>query len=153
MAPNRQVILQKFYIYDPGVHVGDEFGGLRVMQDEKKNGDKSPGDGLYILAMPQMVQWWFDQGLVGREPLSKLSGPGKKMLAQITRGRSENPDDDPKRVPRYSKQAQSGSPVFALSSPAVERSKKRRKDRLAEKQGKSDKNQPPKKPAPTPQPA
>ena len=149
MAPNRQVILQKFYIYDPGVHIGDEFGGLRVMQDEKKNGDKGEGDGKYILAMPQMVQWWFDQGLVGREPLSKLSGPGKKLLAQITRGRSEKPDDDPKRVPRYSRQSQSGSPAFALSSPAVQRSTKRQKDRLKDKQKGGEKNQP-KRPAPTP---
>ncbi len=138
---NKQVILQKFYIYDPGVHVGDEFGGLRVMkEDEKKNGG---AENLHILAMPQQVQWWIDQGLAGREPLSKLSGAAKKLLAQITRGRSDKPDDDPKRVPRYSRATQSGSPAYALSSPAMQRSKRRQKDRQKERQ---KNNKPQKKP-------
>ena len=119
---NRQVILQKFYVYDPSVHLGDELGGLRVIKDDKS-------EDLHILAMPQQVQWWFDQGLLGREPRSKLSGPGKKFLAQITRGRSENPDDDPARIPKYSRETQSGAPTFALSSPSVERKKKRKRDR------------------------
>jgi hypothetical protein len=146
MAPNRQVILQKFYVYDPGVHAGDELGGLRVIKEEKKNGDKGD-DNLHVLAMPQMVQWWIDQGLAGREPLSKLGGPAKKLLAQITRGRSANPDDDPKRVPKYDKKAQSGAPSFALSSPSAERMNKRKRDRAKAKKDKRPSQQPvPKQP-------
>jgi hypothetical protein len=137
-AVSKQVILQKFYVYDPGVHVGDEFGGLRVVKEDKT-------DNLHVLAVPQMVQWWIDQGLAGREPLSKLSAGGKKVLSQITRGRSENPDDDPKRVPRYDRRTQSGTPSFALSSPTTQRANKRRKDRQKDRK-KDDK--PPKKPEP-----
>lgn len=134
---SKQVILQKFYVYDPGVRAGDEFGGLRVVKEDKT-------DNLHVLAVPQMVQWWIDQGLAGREPLSKLSAGGKKVLAQFTRGRSENPDDDPKRVPRYDKRTQSGTPSFALTSPAMQRSKKRQKDRQKDR----NKDKPAKKPEP-----
>jgi hypothetical protein len=114
-------ILQKFFIYDPAVYAGDELGGLRVM----------PGDdGLHVMAQPLSVQYWVDTGMAGREPLSKLSEAGKKLLAQNTRGRSES-DDEPTRVPRYSRATQSGAPGFAghvsqLSGSA--RQKKRSKD-------------------------
>jgi hypothetical protein len=110
----RHIITQKFYVYDPGVREGDEFGGLRVL----------PGDdGLHVLASPMMTQWWIDQGLGGHEPVSKLSGKAKKVLAQITRGRSENPDDKPKRLPKYSKRTQSGAPSLMVPS-ATKRPKK-----------------------------
>ena len=99
----RQPILQKFYVYDPNVNEGDELGALRVM-----GGD----DGIHVLAQPSNAQYWIDQGLVGREPLGKLGEGAKKLLAQITRGRSES-DDEPKRVPRYARATQSGAPEFA----------------------------------------
>jgi len=138
----KQVILQKFYVYDPGVRAGDELGGLRVIKEEdKKNGDKA--ENLHVLAMPQMVQWWIDQGLAGREPLSKLSDKSKKVLSQITRGRSANPDDDPKRVPKYDKKAQSGAPSFALSSPSAERMNKRKRDRAKAKKDKQPQSKQP----------
>ena len=105
----KQPILQKFYIYDPNVSEGDELGGLRVM-----GGD----DGIHVLAMTGMVQYWVDQGLAGRAPLSEVSEGGKKLLAQITRGRSES-DDEPKRVPRYSRATQSGAPQFAGTTASV----------------------------------
>jgi len=132
---SKHVILQKFYVYDPSVHAGDELGGLRVIKEDKT-------DNLHVLAMPQMVQWWMDQGMMGIVPVSKLSDKSKKMLSQNTRGRSENPDDDPKRVPKYSRRTQSGAPSFALSSPSAERINQRKKDR--QKARKKDKA--PKKP-------
>jgi hypothetical protein len=127
-------ILQKYYVYDPGVHAGDELGSLRVLTSE---------EGLFVLAAPQQVQYWFDQGLLGAEPASKLSAPGKKFLAQITRGRSENPDDKPKRVGRYSKLAMLGAPAYAV--PASSRMKKKVKT--------NNKTAPAKPKAPTPPPA
>ena len=105
----RQPILQKFYVYDPNVAEGDEFGALRVM-----GGD----DGIHVLAQPTNIQYWIDQGLAGRAPLSQASEAGKKLLAQITRGRSES-DDEPKRVPRYSRATQSGAPQFAGTTASV----------------------------------
>ena len=123
----QNVILQKFYVYDPALHVGDELGGLRVMGDDK-------GENKHVLAVQQQVQWWMDQGLLGREELSKLGDNSKKLLAQITRGRSENVDDDeyvPKRLPKYSKQAQSGAPAHALtSSPSASSRKNRPRPKL-----------------------
>ena len=119
-------ILQKYFIYDPGVRAGDELGRLRVMKSEKDE------DGVYFLGTPQMAQWWIDQGLAGKEPLSKLSGAAKSLLKQITRGRSENPDDLPRRLPKYDRRSQSGAPGFALK-PASQRVKKgqKRNDRKA----------------------
>lgn len=119
-------ILQKYFIYDPGVHAGDELGRLRVLKDEKDD------NGVYVLATPQMAQWWIDQGLAGKDPLSKLSGAAKSILAQITRGRSENPDDSPKRLPKYDKRVQSGAPGFALK-PASRRVKKGQKRNVKNK--------------------
>jgi hypothetical protein len=99
---NEQMALQEYYVYDPSV--SDELGGLQVRKREK---DK------FVLATPTMMKYWVDQGLAGLIPLDKLSEEGKQMLAQVTRGRSENPDKRPIRVPRYNKAAQSGSPQFA----------------------------------------
>ena len=120
---NRQVLLQKFYVYDPGVSPGDEFGGLLVIEDEKAD------NALHVLAARPMVQYWIDQGLCGQEPLSKLSGAGKKLLAQLTRGRSES-DDEPERLPRYTKATQSGAPQFAaLLAPYQQRQQAKGKRR------------------------
>jgi hypothetical protein len=118
-------ILQKYFIYDPGVRLGDELGRQRVRIEKEE-------DGVFFLATPQQAQWWIDQGLAGKEPLSKLSGAAKSLLKQVTRGRSENPDDLPRRVPKYDKRSQSGSPGFALK-PASQRVKKgqKRNDRKA----------------------
>ena len=131
MLNNRQVLLQKFYVYDPGVSPGDEFGGLRVIEDEKAD------NALHVLAARPMIQYWIDQGLCGSEPLSKVSGAGKKFLAQITRGRTET-DDDPKRIPRYSKATQSGAPTFAAAmAPYQQRQQARAGKRRGDK-GKAD---------------
>jgi len=138
-TPIRSVILNKYYILDPGVSAGDEVGGLRVLED------KDNDNALHILATPMQVQWWFDQGLLSTGPSSKLSGAGKKLLAQITRGRSEEPYETPKRVPKYSKAMQSGSPQFA-GTPASARMKQRAKD-AKKAQGK---DKPAKKPQPKP---
>ena len=113
MAPT----LRKYFIYDPAVAVGDEVGGLRVMDE----GD----DGLHVLAPPQMVQYFRDQGLLGSEPLAKISAAAKTLLAQVTRGRSE--DEVPARLPKYSREMQSGAPAFA-GTPARTRLKKARQD-------------------------
>jgi hypothetical protein len=102
----RHMVLQKYYVYDPNVHAGDELGGLRILEDQDKDG------ALHVLASPLMIQYWIDQGLLGLATLDDLSDGQKKLLAQITRGRSES-DDEPKRVPKYSKQMQSGAPQFA----------------------------------------
>jgi len=115
-------IAQKFYVYDPGVHAGDEIGGQRV-SEEKDNG-------LYVLATTTWAQYFKDQGLLGSEPLSKLSGAGKKLLGQITRGRSDNLDDEdfaPTKVPKYSKATQSGSPEYALVPPRKQKKEKKAK--------------------------
>jgi hypothetical protein len=98
--------VQKYYIYDP--LVGDDIGGLRTKSDE---------DGKHILCSPAYAQYWIDQGLVGTAPLSKLPEKQKKMLAQVTRGRSTTPDQLPKRVAQYTKLSQSGSPQFSLQPP------------------------------------
>jgi hypothetical protein len=122
----RHIITQKFYVYDPGVNAGDELGGLRVREDDKD--DK----GKYVLASPLQIQWWIDQGLLGDKPFGEVSASQKKLVAQVTRGRSES-DEEPKRVPKYSKLAQSGTPGFALSqhrAPSA-RAKQRAKDAKA----------------------
>jgi hypothetical protein len=114
----KHMVLQKYYVYDPGLHAGDELGGLRVLEDQDKDG------ALHVLASPLMIQYWIDQGLIGLEPLDRLGDSQKKFLAQITRGRSE--DEEPKRLPKYSKRTQSGSPSFA-ATPASVRMKERNK--------------------------
>jgi len=140
MANIKSVILQKYYVLDPGVSPGDELGGLRVLED------KDNDNATHILATPMQVQWWIDQGLLSKEPASKLSASGKKLLAQITRGRSEEPYEKPKRVAKYNKATQSGSPQFA-GTPASARLKKRAKDaKKAIKEKGKDK--PPKQPQP-----
>jgi hypothetical protein len=103
-------ILQKFYIYDPGV--GDEVGGLRVLSDKDDKGNAKDGT-KHVLAVQPQVQFFIDQGLMGEKPVGEISGAGKKFLAQVTRGRSEDNDTEPKRVARYSKRSMSGSPAFA----------------------------------------
>jgi len=130
----KHMVMQKYFVYDPGVHAGDELGGLRV-----HDGD----DGLHVLASPLMIQYWIDQGLIGTDPVSKLKNGAKKLLAQITRGRSES-DDDPKRVPRYSRRTQSGAPSFA-ATPASVRQKERNKARRAAKNGNGKNGKPSKK--------
>jgi len=103
-------ILHKFYIYDPGVT--DTLGGLTVMHDKDDKGNVKE-DTKHVLAVQQQVQYWIDQGLMGDKPVGQIGDKNKKLLAQITRGRSEDNDAEPKRVPRYSKSTQSGAPVFA----------------------------------------
>jgi hypothetical protein len=100
----QNIRLQKYYIYDPAVTPGDEFGGLIARKDD---------NGVHVLAVLQQVQYWIDQGLAGQKPLGELSDTAKALLKQITRGRSEDNDANPKRVPKYSKQMQSGSPAYA----------------------------------------
>jgi len=132
MVTRRTASLQPYYIYDP--NVSDELGGLKV-----KDGD----DGKYVLAVPNMVQYWIDQGLLGEHPQSKLSDNAKKFLDQITRGRSKDNDARPKRVPRYSRRAQSGAPQFAGSvSPISKRIAKRRKQREKDKDKKPERTRP-----------
>jgi hypothetical protein len=106
-------ILQTYYVYDP--NVGDELGNLRVNSNE---------NGKFVLATPQMIQYWIDQGLMGTEPISKLSETSRAFLDQVTRGRSKNNDETPKRVPKYSRATQSGAPNFA-GMPASVRNRKR----------------------------
>jgi hypothetical protein len=120
----KHMVMQKYFVYDPGLHSGDELGGMRV-----HDGD----DGLHILASPLQIQYWLDQGLIGTDPLAKLGDSHKKLLAQLTRGRSES-DEDPKRVPKYSRRTQSGAPSFA-ATPASVRMKERNKAARKAKNG------------------
>ena len=128
----RQVILQKYYVYDPGVTAGDELGGALVRIDEDEKGN-------YILAAPLTVQWWIDQGLLGAEPVASLSGEGKAALAQFTRGRSEDPFETPTRVPRYSRAVQSGAPSYAQKSAVSLRLKRNAKKARQDGKGRSGK--------------
>jgi hypothetical protein len=116
------------------VHAGDELGGLRILEDKDNDG------ALHVLASPLQIQYWIDQGLLGTGTLDKLSDSQKKLLSQVTRGRSES-DDEPRRVPKYSKQVQSGAPQFAgtLAS-ASGRMKARNKAAKEAKSGKNGKN-------------
>jgi hypothetical protein len=98
-------ILSKFYVYDPGIKAGDELGRLRVFEDDK---------GLHVMSTPMQIQYWVDQGLAGLKPLGELSDVGKKFLAQITRGRSEDNDATPPKLPTYDKMTQSGTPISAM---------------------------------------
>jgi hypothetical protein len=129
-------ILQKFYIYDP--NVPEELGGLQVLEDKDDKGNAKEGT-KHVLAVIQQVQWWVDQGLLGEKPVGEISGAHKKLLAQITRGRSEDNDEAPKRVPRYDKVTQSGSPIYA-GRPGREK-RKPKKDKAKKPQ-----------PKPTPRP-
>jgi hypothetical protein len=127
-------ILQKFYVYDP--NVSDTFGGLRVLQDKDDKGNPKD-DTNHVLAVTQQVQYWIDQGLIGDKPVGEISGAHKKLLAQITRGRSEDNDKNPGRIPRYDRRIQSGAPGFA-GQPAYatiarnQRKQKKKEDRLKE---------------------
>jgi len=103
-------VLHKFYIYDPGV--ADTLGGLTVL-DEKDDKGNVKENTRHVLAVQQQVQYWIDQGLMGDKPFGEIGDKNKKLVAQITRGRSENPDEEPRRVARYDKSMQSGHPVFA----------------------------------------
>jgi hypothetical protein len=131
-------ILQKFYVYDP--NVSDTLGGLRVLQDKDDKGN-AKDDTNHVLAVSQQVQYWVDQGLMGEKPVGEISASHKKLLAQVTRGRSEDNDADPKRVPKYDRRTQSGSPAFAATPARRKRQKEKQK---AKKEGK--------KPAPKPTP-
>ena len=143
-ATPQNPILQKFYVYDPGIVAGDEFGGLRVIEDEKND------NALHVLAARPMIQYWIDQGLAGGDPPSKLGEKSKRFVGQLTRGRSENPDVEPVRVPRYSRETQSGAPTFAgtLAAP-TDRMKKLAKDRKKDKNKPMAKKAPPKAPTPS----
>jgi hypothetical protein len=137
MAPT-SAILQKFYVYDPGLHAGDELGRLRVVEDDK---------GLHVMAPQLSMQYWIDQGMAGRLPLAEVSDATRKFIAQVTRGRSES-DEDPKRVPKYDKQIQSGAPGMALKVPLSTQ----RRNAMLKARKKADKNgkkaAAPKKPEP-----
>lgn len=98
---------QPYYIYDPGVT--SELGGVRVVDDQKK--------GKHVLMTPMAAQYWIDQGIVGIKPASELSGPGKDLLKQLTRGRSEDNDANPKRVPKYNKRIMRGDPLASNIGP------------------------------------
>jgi len=113
-------IMQKFYVYDP--NVPDTFGGLRVYSDKEKDGKEKEGT-RHILAVTQQVQYWIDQGIIGEKPVGDISGAHKKLLAQITRGRSEDNDADPGRIPKYNRRMQKGSPTLAGQSMRTQRKK------------------------------
>jgi hypothetical protein len=123
-------ILQKFYVYDP--NVPDELGGLRVLSDKDDKGNDKEGT-KHVLAISQQVQYWIDQGLVGDKPVGEISEAHKKLLAQITRGRSEDNDTAPKRVPKYDKVTQSGSPLFAGRPTRAKKKKNNNKKPAAKK--------------------
>ena len=126
MATNNRPILRPYYIYDP--NVPDTLGGLQVKEDDDGN--------KFVLATEQMIQYWRDQGLLGDQKLGEISDKQKKFLKQITRGRSEDNDATPARLPRYSKQAQSGAPGFAGQPSPVKR-KKLKLEREKVKKGES----------------
>jgi hypothetical protein len=139
-------ILQKFYIYDP--NASDTLGGLRVMEDKNDKGEPD-GKGKYVLAVLQQVQYWIDQGLMGEKPVGEIGEGAKKLLAQVTRGRSEDNDVELPRLPRYDRRTQSGATAFAGTPASVQRKKRqneRQKDR--QKDRKLDKKHPPNQPQP-----
>jgi hypothetical protein len=134
-------ILQKFYVYDP--NISDTFGGLRVLQDKDDKGNVKD-DSNHVLAVVQQVQYWIDQGLIGEKPVGEISAAHKKLLAQLTRGRSEDNDAPLPRIPRYDRKVQSGHPALAGQPGYVQR-KNRRKQR---QQDRKKEGKPPKKPEP-----
>lgn len=139
MAPT-SAALRKFYVYDPGIHAGDELGRLRVVEDDK---------GLHVMAPHMTMQYWIDQGMVGLVPFDEVSETGKKFIAQVTRGRSES-DDEPKKLPKYDRQIQSGAPGMALKVPLstqrrnamLKSRKKNEKDNKKSKKPESKKPEP-----------
>lgn len=131
-------ILQKFYIYDP--NVGDELGGLRVMDEKDQKGNVREGR-RHVMAVMQQVQYWIDQGLVGDKPVGEISDKHRKLLEQITRGRSKNNDEDPKRLPRYDRRIQSGAPMFAGVA-GYEKTQKQRRDIRKTRSHKGGKQEP-----------
>lgn len=122
-------ILNKFYLYDP--NVSDTFGGLRVLDERDDKGNVKENT-RHVLAVTQQVQWWIDQGLAGEKPLGELSDKKKKMLAQITRGRSEDNEKKPTRVPRYDRVTMAGAPTLAGHASRKPK-KKKDKDKPAKK--------------------
>ena len=136
-------ILQKFYIYDP--NVSDTLGGLRVMEEKDDKGNVKEGR-RHVLAVSQQIQYWIDQGLMGDKPVNEISPQHKKLLEQVTRGRSKDNDEDPKRVPKYDRVTQSGSP--SLAGRASRRvSNKKKKDKVAWRKS-ENKAVPPQSPPP-----
>jgi hypothetical protein len=123
-------ILNKFYVYDP--NVSDTLGGLTVMHDKDDKGNVKDNT-KHVLAVPQQIQYWIDQGLMGEKPLSEISDKKKKMLEQITRGRSEDNDATPKRVPRYDRVAMAGAPSLAGHPLRHKAKKKSKKDKQPKK--------------------
>ena len=126
-------ILQKFYLYDP--NVSDTFGGLRVLQDRDDKGNPKD-DTNHVLAVTQQVQYWIDQGLVGEKPVGEISESHKKLLGQITRGRSEDNDARPGRIPRYDRKIQSGHPGMAGQPAKLTRSLRRKAASKGKQNGK-----------------
>jgi hypothetical protein len=127
MMVKQPKILQKFYIYDP--NVPDTLGGLRVLSERDDKGNDKENT-RHVLAVPQQVQYWVDQGLLGEKPVGEISESHKKLLAQVTRGRSEDNEKEPARLPKYSKATQSGALSFAGQPSAVnlKKQKERRKE-------------------------
>jgi hypothetical protein len=124
-------ILSKFYVYDPGLKAGDELGRLRLFEDEK---------GLHVMSTPMQIQYWVDQGMAGLKPLGEMSEEGKKFLAQLTRGRSEDNDTPPPKLPKYDKMTQSGAPVSAMRQTM---SNQRRAQMAKDKKGRGGKDKKP----------
>lgn len=122
-------ILQKFYVYDPNVR--DLLGGLQVLSDKDDKG-KEKENTRHVLAVTQQVQYWIDQGLVGEKPVGEISAAHKKLLAQITRGRSVDNEVEPTRVPRYDRRVQSGAPAFA-GAPGYKKAPKKKNGKQAKK--------------------
>jgi hypothetical protein len=69
-----------------------------------------------VLAVTQQVQWWIDQGLMGEKPVNEISPQHKKLLEQLTRGRSADNDVEPRRAARLSRRLQSGHPALVAST-------------------------------------
>jgi len=134
-------ILQKFYIYDP--NVPDILGGMRVHEETDDKGNVKENT-KHVLAVTQQVQYWIDQGLVGEKPVGQISAAHKKLLSQVTRGRSDDNESMLPRIPKYDRKIQSGHPGMA-GHPAMTSRKKRRKVRAKDSK-KDDKT--PKKPEP-----
>ena len=121
-------ILNKFYIYDP--NAPDLLGGLRVMEEKDDKGNVKEGR-RHVLAVQQQVQYWIDQGLMGEKPVGEISGAHKKLLTQLTRGRSEDNDVEPSRAARLSRRLQSGHPSLVAST--IHRKKKSKDKKNAKK--------------------
>jgi hypothetical protein len=130
--------MQKFYVYDP--NIPDELGGLRVYSDKDDKGNPKEGT-KHVLATMHQMQYWIDQGLAGEKPVGEISDKAKKILAQITRGRSVDNDADPKRIPKYDKVTQSGS-IAQAGRPGRVKSKKQKKDKKDKKQPQNHKRPP-----------